>query len=199
MNYYKSIKSRRTIYGIGNEKIVTAKKIIKKVDFCITYAPSVFNSQSARIVVLFNAQHERLWDIVEETLRKIIPEDDFLKTKEKIYTFKKGYGSILFFEDTNEIESFKQNYPTYETYFENWSQQGNAMLQYSIWTALVSEGLGASLQHYNPLIDEDVKKEWSLPNSWQLISQMPFGNPTAPAEEKCTISVERRMQVFGND
>ncbi|NFV72581.1 nitroreductase, partial [Clostridium botulinum] len=38
-------------------------------------------------------------------------------------------------------------------------------------------GFGASLQHYNELIEEDVKKEWNIPNNWKLIAQMPFGKP----------------------
>ena len=28
------------------------------------------------------------------------------------------------------------------------------MLQLAVWTALAEKGLGASLQHYNPLIDD---------------------------------------------
>ena len=30
------------------------------------------------------------------------------------------------------------------------------MLQLVVWTALEAEGLGATLQHYNPLIDDEV-------------------------------------------
>ena len=53
-----------------------------------------------------------------------------------------------------------------------------------VWAALEAEGLGASLQHYNPLIDDEVKKEWNIPGNWKLIAQMPFGNPTSPPGEK---------------
>jgi predicted oxidoreductase (fatty acid repression mutant protein) len=70
------------------------------------------------------------------------------------------------------------------------------MLQLVIWTALENEGLGASLQHYNPIIDEEVKKEWSIPENWKLIAQMPFGKPTAPAGEKQFNPVEDRVKIF---
>ena len=58
------------------------------------------------------------------------------------------------------------------------------------------EGLGASLQHYNPLIDEEVKKQWSIPPNWKLIAEMPFGNPTVAAGEKEFQPIEMRVKVF---
>lgn len=69
------------------------------------------------------------------------------------------------------------------------------MLQFVIWTALENEGLGASVQHYNPLIDEKVKTSWIIPQSWKLIAQMPFGKPTAPAGEKEFKPLEERIKV----
>ena len=44
--------------------------------------------------------------------------------------------------------------PSYADNFANWAVQTNAMHQYAIWTALSSKGIGASLQHYNPLVDQ---------------------------------------------
>ena len=51
-------------------------------------------------------------------------------------------------------------------------------------TALAEQGIGASLQHYNPLIDDDIKKEFDLPAEWTLRAQMPFGSIEAPAGDK---------------
>jgi uncharacterized protein len=52
------------------------------------------------------------------------------------------------------------------------------------------------LQHYNELIETDVKKEWSIPNNWRLIAQMPFGKPTAQPDEKQINPLEERVMVF---
>ena len=65
-----------------------------------------------------------------------------------------------------------------------------------IWTVLEAEGLGVNLQHYNPLIDERVKAEWELPESWKLIAQMPFGKPSVAAGEKKFNPVQERIKVF---
>ena len=55
--------------------------------------------------------------------------------------------------------------------------QSDGMTQYAIWTALEAEGLGANLQHYNPLIDQKVATEWKVPESWELSAQMVIGEP----------------------
>ncbi len=72
------------------------------------------------------------------------------------------------------------------------------ILQFIVWTALETEGLGASLQHYNPLITPQVLSTWNLPSSWSLVAQLPFGKPSAPAGEKTFEPVEGvRFKVFG--
>jgi predicted oxidoreductase (fatty acid repression mutant protein) len=60
----------------------------------------------------------------------------------------------------------------------------------------VEEGLGVSLQHYNPIIDEEVKKQWNIPGSWKLIAQMPFGKPTAAPDEKEIKPLDERVKVY---
>ena len=45
------------------------------------------------------------------------------------------------------------------------------MVQYAVWTTLAAAGIGANLQHYNPLPDAAIAKEWNLPESWLLRAQ----------------------------
>ena len=50
---------------------------------------------------------------------------------------------------------------------------------------LEDAGMGASLQHYNPLVDDEVRAAWNLPLHWKLIAQMPFGVPvTRPGSKE---------------
>ena len=72
--------------------------------------------------------------------------------------FKSGYGTVLYFEDSEVVEGLQANFALYKDNFPTWSQQSSGMLQFAIWTALEIEGFGATLQHYNPLIDEEVRK-----------------------------------------
>lgn len=181
---FTELKERRTIYGLSKEAVVPDEKIVEIVKEAVKYTPSAFNSQSARAVVLLGESHDKLWDITKETLRKIVPADSFASTEEKMVSFKNAYGTVLFFEDNSIIEKLQSDFALYKDNFPIWSLESSGMVQLVVWMALESEGFGASLQHYNPLIDEEVKKEWNIPESWKLLGQMPFGKPTAGAGEK---------------
>ncbi|AFS79183.1 nitroreductase [Gottschalkia acidurici 9a] len=195
-DFYKAVKDRRSIRELIKESTVSDERILEIIENAILHTPSAFNSQTARVVVLFRDHHDKLWDIVKESLRKIVPEEKFSPTEKKINSFKNGYGTILFFEDISIVKSLQEQFPTYKHNFPDWSQQGSGMNQFVIWTSLAVEGLGASLQHYNELIKDEVKKEWNIPESWELISQMPFGRFTEQAGEKEFMPIEERLKVF---
>ncbi|WP_336786366.1 nitroreductase family protein [Paenibacillus sp. MMO-177] len=194
--FLEAVKARRTYYGISKKSTITDDQIISLVQEAVKYSPSSFNSQSARAVVLLGDNHDKLWNIVKETLRKIVPADQFASTEQRVDSFKAGYGSVLFFEDATVIEGLQKQFPSYADNFPKWSQQSSGIVQYVVWTLLEEEGLGASLQHYNPLIDEEVKQTWNIPASWQLIAQMPFGAPTAEPGEKQFQPIDERVKIF---
>jgi len=196
-NFNEAVKERRTYYGIGKEKVVSEERIEEIIKNSIKYSPTAYNSQGSRAVVLFGEAHNKLWDITRETLRKIVSPEVFRSSTEvKINSFQSGYGTVLFFEDDTVIESYQKQYTLYKDNFPVWAQQSNGMLQYVVWTSLEDEGLGASIQHYNPLIDNEVKTKWEIPNNWRLIAQMPFGNRTAKPNEKQHRPIEERFKVF---
>lgn len=195
-DFYAAVLGRRSVYGISKEEVVSDDKIQEIIEYAVKHTPSAFNSQSARVVLLLEKQHDKLWDITKEALRKIVPEEQFSSTEDKINSFHSGYGSVLFFEDNSVIESLQNQFALYKDNFPVWSQQSNGMHQYVIWTALEMEGFGASLQHYNELIEAEVKKEWSIPNTWKLIAQMPFGKPVVELDEKQFQPLEHRIKVF---
>lgn len=195
-DFYTALKTRRSIYGISSESVISDERIHEIVNEAVKHTPSSFNSQSARVVILLNEQHHKLWDITKETLRKIVPADQFASTEEKMGAFRSGYGTILFFEDQEVIEQLQEQFALYKDNFPIWSQHSSGMHQFVIWTALSIEGLGASLQHYNPLIDEEVSKEWNIPSSWKFIAQMPFGKPVAGAGEKEFKPLDERVKVY---
>jgi uncharacterized protein len=195
-DYYEVVKNRRSYYGIGKQSPISDEKIVETVQYAVKHAPSAFNSQSGRAVALLGREHDALWDIVTDTLRKIVPPGRFAQTQEKLLGFKAGHGTVLFFEDQSVVEDLQARFASYKDNFPVWSLQSSGMLQYIVWTSLEAEGLGASLQHYNPLIDEAVKSRWSLPQSWKLLSQMPFGVPMEEPDEKEFLPIEDRVKIF---
>ncbi len=195
-DFYAALKDRRTIYTISKESPIPDEKILEVVQQAVKHVPSAFNSQSARIILLLGEQHNRLWDITMEALRKIVPPEYFADTELKINGFKGGYGSVLVFEDQNVVEELQKNFELYKDNFPLWSNHSSGMLQFVIWTSLEIEGFGASLQHYGALIEEQVKKEWNVPDKWKLIAQIPFGKPTAPPSEKEFKPIDERVKFY---
>lgn len=197
MSYWDAIKTRRTCYALGKEQVTTDQRIKEIVRDAVQHVPSAFNSQSGRAVVLLGEQHDRLWEIAKEELKKIVPPENFQATADKIDgAFRSGYGSILYFEEMKAVEELQQKFPAYSDNFPVWSQQSSGMLQFIVWTALEAEGWGASLQHYNPVIDEAVKSTWNIPASWKLVAQMPFGKPLATPGPKEFHPLSERVRLF---
>ena len=196
-SFWSAVKGRRSIYNIGAEKIVSEEKIEEIVTDALLHTPSPFNSQSTRLVLLFNEEHKKLWQLTLDVLKKKVSPEQFEQTANKINgCFASGFGTVLFFEEMKTVDHLCNSFPSYADRVPYWSHHTNAMHQFVIWSALEAEGLGASLQHYNPLIDEEVHKNWNIPASWQLIAQMPFGNVLATAGEKEFGKIEDRLKIF---
>ena len=196
--FQRAMKERRSFYGISSDSKISDERICDVIREAVLHAPSAFNSQSSRVVLLVGEHHKKLWSITMEELEKIVPPERMQPTKEKIDSFANGYGSVLFFDNETTVKNLQEKFATYKDNFPIWAQQANGMLQYIVWTSLIIEGFGASLQHYNPLIDNAVKKQWSISDDWKLIAQMPFGIPTEPPGEKSFLPVEERFMVFQN-
>lgn len=196
-SFKDALKSRRTFYQIDNKSTLSDKEIGDLIRFAVEYVPSAFNSQTTRVVLLTGNAHEKLWAIVKDTLRKLVPADAFVKTEQKIDgSFSCGYGTVLYFEDMSIVRGLQESFPAYKDNFPVWAEQTDAMHQLVIWTMLEDAGMGASLQHYNPLIDDEVRKTWNLPDDWKLIAQMPFGIPVAQPGPKEVMSLDKRVFEF---
>ena len=194
--FQEAIQKRRSIYTLGTQVNLSHNEISKVIESCLFNAPSAFNSQSTRLVLLFGESYQKFWEMVLNTLKKLISPENFGPTEKKILSFSKGVGTVLFFDEEKTIQKLQKDYPTYAEQFPKWSEQGNAILQYMIWTALAEKGIGASLQHYNPLIDSKTHQLFQLPDSWHLIAQMPFGSIEAPAGVKTHLPLEKRVHIF---
>lgn len=195
-SFQEAVTARRTIYKLGKNIPVLQSQIIAAVERMVKDIPTAFNMQSARVVMTMLDHHENIWHITESALKKVVPADQFAATKEKIDGFANAYGTILFFESSNMIKAMQDQFPLYKHNFPTWAMQANGMLQFAIWTALEDLGLGVNLQHYNPLIDEDIKKVFDLPDSWDLVAQMVFGEKLEDAPPIEKIPTGSRVKIF---
>ena len=189
----KLYQNRRSIYALGKNLPISEQEVIEIIDNAVKYSPSAFNSQSAHAVVLLGENHKKVWDITYTELEKLLPTDEAkATTKAKIDSFAAAYGTILFFEDHNIVKGLQEQFPSYADNFPIWSEQSTGIASFAVWNALAEAGVGANIQHYNPLIDEKVAKEWNIPSNLVLRAQMPFGEivgAAAPIERKARVRV----------
>ena len=195
--YLDALKKRRTQYSLGRNLSASKEELATLIQDAIKHSPSSFNSQSSRAVILFGAESDKLWSLTTDEVRKVAPAEGFEKTEAKLKSFAAGVGTVLFFEDQDVVKKLQEQFALYADNFPVWSEQAGGMAQLSVWTALANAGVGASLQHYNPLIDAGVAREWNVPASWKLRAQMPFGSNEAPFGDKAFMDDAERFKTAG--
>ena len=186
-------QNRRSVYALGKNLPVSEQEVLEIIDNAVKHSPSAFNSQTAHAVVLLGENHQKLWDITFGELEKFLSTDEAkATTKGKIDSFAAAYGTILFFEDHDVVKGLQEQFPSYADNFPIWSEQSTGIASFAVWNALAEAGVGANIQHYNPVIDEKVAAEWNIPANLVLRAQMPFGEKlqeAAPIERTSRVRV----------
>ena len=190
-----AILTRRSRYELSRESTLTDADLQARLAETIKHMPSPFHAQHQRVVLLLNAHHDRLWDIVHKTLKKRAKPNTFKKIKAKIDGFRESYGTVLFYDDWTTIEALQAKYSLNKDAWALWAHQAQGMAQFAVWTMLADAGMGASLQHHNPRIDDAVNEAFDIPKGWRLAAQMPFGKPKGSPKTKTFKPIEERVIV----
>lgn len=167
-HFLETLKTRRSRYAINDNLPISREQVEDLVSELVEITPDAFNMKSARVVLAWGDKNQALWDTIYDSFGGKV-------AREKIDGFAAGAGTILYFYDEKTIENMQAQFPTYAGNFPVWAHHANGMLQSNIWSALAVEKVGASLQHYNPVIDNAVRELFGLPEEWKLVAQMPFG------------------------
>lgn len=200
---FAAAETRISCYTLTKESPISDKRIHEIVAFAIKHAPSSFNVQSARAVILTGSQHDKLWAIADSTAKAIKSEKEYGMLGGMVKGFAGAYGTVLWFEDTDALDGLAAKNPMFGHLVPQWGDHSSGMHQFIVWTALELEGLGCNLQHFNfmPEFSEDVTNQWSLPKSWQLKSQLVFGKPEnglVRKRERTYAPVEERVKMFSS-
>ena len=186
---------RRTNYTLGKDVTLPQEEITARIEAVVREVPSALNMQSGRIIIAYGSAHDKIWQITKDTLRAVVPAEAFANTEKKIDSFAAAYGTILYYDDTDVVKKLQEQFPLYAANFPTWAQQANGMMQYALWTLFANMGLAANLQHYNPLIDEALASKFDVPSSWQLIAQMPFGQPLSQPGPIEKLPIDERVKI----
>ena len=195
-SFQEAVTGRRSIYKLGRNIPVLQSQIIAAVERMTEDVPSPLNMQSARVVVTMLDHHENVWHITKGALKSQLPPLKYAEVEKQIDGFEQAYGTILFFESSDMIKAMQDEMPEYAAVLPTAAMQANGMLQFAVWTALEDLGLGANLQHFNPIIDEDIKRIFALPDSWDLVAQLVFGEKLEDPQPVEKVPTGVRVKIF---
>ncbi len=192
MDFFNMLKNRRSVYGLNKNLPVFKDKVFDLVRDSVRYVPDAFDMKSQRVIVVVDDAHEKFWDAVYDELVRAtgnpIP-------RERLDSFAAAAGTILYFYDSAVVNEVRKRYPLYAENFHDWVMQSNGMLQFAIWTGLAEMGVGANLQHYNPVIDKMVARMFDLPEAWVLVAEMPFGGIAKQPSPKIPEDIDIRVKI----
>ena len=199
MTYFTDLQTkRRSIYALGKDLELSNQELIETIQGAVLNTPTAFNSQTSRVVILLDEESDAFWnEIAYSELEKVTPAEAFEATKERLAGFAQAKGTILFYEDQDVVKGLQEQFPLYAENFPIWSEHGHGIALYATWLALAEKNIGMNVQHYNPLVDEQLAEKYDIPANWKLRAQAPFGQIVAPAGDK-DIQTEGRFKVFGD-
>ena len=196
MAYSDILKTRRSIYILNDDLPVSFNELADRIRETISLSPTAFMMQDIHAIILTGDSHKKLWDkIVHDALQKIVPPEPFKRTEVKLQTFSKAYGTILLLRDLDAVEQMKKDYATYADEMDGWSWQDLGIAMVNIWNSLAEVNVGANIQHYNPLIDDEVKTTWDIPANYQLVGQMVFGGIVSRPGDKERKSGDELVEI----
>lgn len=184
----EALRKRRSYYNIKKELPVAEEEVIRLVEEATELVPDAFNMKSSRVVVVMGEKQDQLWDKIYDIFSGKVPQ-------EKIDSFKAGAGTILYFYDESVVKGLQEKFPLYADNFPVWANHASAMLQMSIWTGLRDMEIGASLQHYNPVINKLVQEFCDIPENYVLVAQMPFGGIVSEPAPKEKEDISKRVKL----
>ena len=91
--FFAAIEARRTYYQLSNESTISDARIKEIVAFALKHTPSSFNSQTSRLVVVLNKEHQKLWDTIMDVYKTMLGEK-FEQSRGRFEAFKAAYGTV---------------------------------------------------------------------------------------------------------
>jgi predicted oxidoreductase (fatty acid repression mutant protein) len=139
--------------------------------------PAAYSRPSWHVVVV-HERREAFWATVEAAFRDRLEGDRLLRFLDRLTGFRCGVGAILVYEDRAVVSEMREAYRIDHDQARAFSEQALGMVQLALWLAIVAEGLAASLQHWDSLIEDRVAALLGMPTArFRLVATMPLGYP----------------------
>jgi len=110
--FLEAVKGRKSLYKMTADVPISDAKIKEIVESAITHAPSTYNVQSARAVILFGENHTKLWDLAAKHMEPALegtPMKDYVIGRLALHRAAKG--TVLWFEDQSALDGLGEKNP----------------------------------------------------------------------------------------
>ena len=92
--FLDALHERRSRYDLEKRSPIPDTRIQQIIREAILHVPSAYNSQSTRIVLLLEEEHNKLWEITKTVLKAIVPDGAYPITEKKLNGFKAAYSTV---------------------------------------------------------------------------------------------------------
>ncbi len=92
--FLDALHERRSRYDLEKRSPIPDTRIQQIIREAILHVPSAYNSQSTRIVLLLEEEHDKLWEITKTVLKAIVPDGAYPITEKKLNGFKAAYSTV---------------------------------------------------------------------------------------------------------
>ena len=90
-----AIKNRGSLHTLSDEQVISDARVQEIVSEGILHAPSPFNCQSGRAIVLIKEEHKKFWDLAHNTAKAAVPPHVFEKVfGPRTTMFRAAYGTV---------------------------------------------------------------------------------------------------------
>lgn len=104
--FLEVVEGRKSLYKLTSESTIPDSRIQEIVEATIKHAPSTYNVQSARAVILLKEKHQQLWDLCLKHMEPALegsPMKDHVVSR--IALHRASHGTILWYEDQDSLKA----------------------------------------------------------------------------------------------
>ncbi|KAK7194247.1 hypothetical protein NESM_000339500 [Novymonas esmeraldas] len=200
-----ALGARRSVYHVNKLLPLSAEEVCTLVKAAVRAAERLSADDvphSTRVVLLLGSAHDAFWDLVADQIHRVAsPATAAVGAAKVDHSMKAAAVTLLFYSDTRVESSIAARLTRLGHDGDDMAAvmgtRGVAAAEMAVWTALACAGIGATLHHYNVLVEQLVTQQLQLPPWWRMQSQMPLGGVARPPDAKSYAPMEDRCIVVG--
>lgn len=168
------VERRRSIRKLADGDL--PPQAVAAITHAIERSPASMGTTPWRIVLLQDRRDE-FWALVEQAFRDNLADEQLDRYLARLDGFRRAGLVALVYEDLAVRETLESKGVPAEMAVD-FNLQGLGIVQHAIWLTATEQGLGASLQHWNAMLEQPLAAFTGLdPVRYRLIAQMPIGIP----------------------